>query len=254
MSKNIKHYATKYLFVMVSLLPVSKGFSAGNKNNTNQLESFGEYTFYVGTGFEHLLPSKIINSQIRGTDLEGFNPGFFVEVGAMNWSGQHGRSNYEHHIGFSGRFDYHNFNSRAFNVRDYQNAHTLAGEPNVVVDPTEHGCANVNDLIWTFNVNSGIGWYGATVDANCGLGWHFDNHGNFGPVIALGTGLGYRINKNFKLNAKWRLNIFPCENLNSKTFLPTSSALRNTIEIGAIYKLNEYRKGMQQQKTRKKHR
>ena len=250
MSKNIKHYATKYLFVMASLLPVSKGFAAGNKNDKNQLESFGENTLFVGAGVEHLLPSRIIDSQIHAKDLEGFNPGFFIEVGSMNWSGRHGLSNYEHHIGFSGRFDYHNFNSRAFNVRAHQNSHILAGETGAIVAPNEHGCANVYDLIWTFNVNSGIGWYGATVDANCGLGWHFDNHGNFGPVIALGTGVGYRINKNFKVNAKWRLNIFPCENLNSRTLLPTSSVLRNTLEIGVIYKLNEYRKSQQKQKKR----
>ena len=241
MSINIKHDTAKYLFVIASLLPVSKGFSAENKNN--QLPSVGEYTFSIGAGVEHLLPSRIIDSQIRGKDLEGFNPGFFVELGALNWSGQHGRSDYEYHIGFSGRFDFHSFNSRAYNVREIQNASALAGQPGRFVEADEVGCASVKDIINTLNINAGIGWVGLTFDTNCGLGWHFDNHGNYGPVIVFGGGLGYRINKNFKVNAKWRLNTFPCENLNSKTHLPTTPGVRNTFEIGAIYKLNEYHKG-----------
>lgn len=240
MHHNLKTDLTKYLFAVASLLPVAKSAS-GNDNGTCFLPLDGEYTLAFSAGFEHLLPSSVINSQIHGKDLEGFNPGVFAEIGAFKWSGQHGSTNYEHHIGFSGRFDYHNFHSRAYNVNNAVNANVLHGEPLLYVDPAQHGCAHVQDFIGTFNINSNIGWYGCVFGANCGLGLHFDNHGNFGPVIALGAGIGYRFNESVRLDARWRLNMFPCENLNSKTRPATTPGLRNNAEMCVIYKLRSYR-------------
>lgn len=248
MNKNIKHSAVKYLIATAALMPIAKPADAKNKH-TEDLPSVGEYTLSFDAGFQHLLPSRIINCQIKGTDLEGFNPGFFLEIGTFNWSGQHGKSNYEYHIGFTGRFDYHNFHSRAYNIKDAQNSNIMAGEPLKYVDPSEHGCAHVTDLINTLNVYSGLGWGGATFDINTGIGWHFDNHGNFGPVVVMGGGIGYRFNKNVKMSAKWRLNMFPFENLGSQTLLPTTPAIRNSIEIGIMYKLNALYKDQQKNKS-----
>ena len=239
MRYKLKQIITKYLFIAASILPVAKKAN-GTEIGTYRLPYTGEYTLTFGAGFEHLLASRVIDSQIHYKDLEGFNPGVFVEIGAANWSGQHGITNYEYHIGFSGRFDYHNFHSRAYNIQGSINANTMAGNPSLYVDPAEHGCAHVQDFIGSFNVNSGIGWYGCIVDANCGLGMHLDNHGNFGPVIIFGTGIGYRFNANCRLDAKWRLNVFPFENLNSKTNPATTPGLRNNIEIGVLYKLQEF--------------
>ncbi len=224
---------------MASMLPIAKSASAKDINSYNPPYD-GEYTLTFGVGFEHLVPSKAVNSKIRANDLEGFNPGVFAEIGVCKWTGQHGRSGYEYHIGFMGRFDYHNFHSRAYNMNAAINAKNLAGDNTLYVDPTEHGCANVNGFMGTFNINSGIGWYGCIVDANCGFGMHADDHGNFGPVIALGAGIGYRFNERVKLNAKWRLNIFPFENLDSKTNPGTNPGLRHNVEIGVVYKMKEF--------------
>lgn len=232
MKYNLKLGTLKYIFAIASLLPVAKNAYGKYK----PMPRDGEYTFSFGAGIQHMLPSSIVNSQIKGTDLEGFNPGLFIEAGAFNWSGQHGHTQYEYHIGFTGRIDCHVFNSRAYNVKATENASILAGNPRSV-DAANHGCARVHDFMGTFNVNSGIGWKGFVFDANCGLGAHFDNRGNFGPVITFGTGLGYRFNETVRLDAKVRTYIFPFENLNSRTNPTTNPGLRNSVELGVIYKL-----------------
>ena len=240
MKYNLKHYVSKYVFLVASFLPVAKNVSAKGIPGYNPLyipPYDGEYTLTFGAGFEHLLPSNTINAQINANDLEGFNPGLFVEFGANKWTGQHGFSDYEYHLGFMGRFDYHNFHSRAYNMN---NTNSIESDNSLQTNPQTPNSVHVQDFIGTLNVISDIGWYGATIGANCGLGMHRDNHGNFGPVIALGAGLGYRLNQNFKVNAKWRLNIFPFENLNSKTNPATNPGLRNSFEVGVVYKLPEY--------------
>ena len=235
-------------------MPVAKPAFAGEKKD-NSLPSVGEYTLFVSAGMEHLVASRVINSQIHGKELEGFNPGCYIEIGVFNWSGQHGKTNYEYHIGFSGRFDYHDFHSRAYNMNAETNANVLAGETFKYVDPAEHGCSHVQDYINTFNLHSDFGWVGLVFTTNVGVGWHFDNQGNYGPVLTFGGGLGYRFNKNWRLDAKWRLNTFPCENLNSKTHLPTTPGLRNSLELGVIYKLDALRKDQMNEKHRNgKHR
>ena len=254
MDHNTKIHISKYLITTAALLPIAKHTEAKNYN-PEDLHSVGEYTLGFSAGLEHLLPSGIINSQIKGKDLEGFNPGVFLEIGVFKWSGQHGNSNYEYHMGFTGRFDYHNFHSRAYNINDVRNVNIATGEPFKYIDPNDHGCAQVQDFINTLNMYSGLGWGGATLDANAGIGWHFDNHGNFGPVVALGMGFGYRFNKNIKLKANWRLNMFPFENLGSKSMPATTPGLRNNLEISVLYKLNALHKGQEIKKhTRGKQR
>jgi opacity protein-like surface antigen len=248
--KNVdKVSVAKYLFLMASVLPVAKSAQASNKNS-EVLPSKGEYTLVFSAGFEHLLPSRIVNSQINAKDLEGFCPGFFVEAGFANWSGQHGNSNYEIHIGFTGRFDYHNFNSRAYNIKDALNVYYRDLQPYPWVDPSNYGCAHVHDFINTLNINTGFGWAGFVFDVNAGAGIHFDTHNNWGPVIALGGGLGYRFDENFKLDAKWRLNLFPCENFN-RPYSATNPGIRNSIEIGLTYKLKSFQKDVQKHKNGK---
>ena len=255
MHKDFRLLTAKYLIISAALLPASKQANAKITYNPEDLQSIEEYTLGFSAGLEHLAPSRIINSEIQGKDLEGFNPGVFLEIGVFKWSGQHGKSNYEYHFGLTGRLDYHNFHSRAYNINDVRNVNIATGEPSKFVDPKEHGCAHVQDFINTLNVYSGLGWGGATLDVNAGIGWHFDNHGNFGPVIALGSGFGYRFNKNIKLSAKWRLNMFPFGNLDSNTFRSTNPGLRNSIEIGVLYKLNALHKGQEIKKhTRGKQR
>ena len=237
----------KYLIAASSLLPIAKPAFAGEKKD-NSLPSVGEYTLFVSAGLEHLVPSRIVNSQINSKELEGFNPGAYIEIGMFNWSGQHGKTNYEYHIGFSGRLDYHNFHSRAYNIYDARNVYIAAGEPNKYVDPANYGCAHIQDIINTFNMHSDFGWVGLVFATNVGVGWHFDNHGNYGLLFTLGGGLGYRFNKNWRLDAKWRLNMFPCEKLNSKDRMYTTPALRNNLEIGVIYKLDALRKDQMNEK------
>ncbi len=249
MNKKIKLGSVKYLIAAASLLPIAKPAEAKHKTKED-LPSVGEYTMFFSAGFEHLVPSPIVNSQIKSKELEGFNPGAFLEIGVANWSGQHGKSNYEYHIGFSGRVDYHNFHSRAYSMNERQNINIMAGEPYKYVDPAEYGCSDVQDIVSTLNVRSDFGWYGVVFNTNAGLGWHFDNHGNAGPVLVFGCGVGYRFDKNFRLDARWRLNMFPFENLGSKTRLSTTHGLRNNLEISLIYKLNAYKKDMQKKHTR----
>ena len=250
MKTSYKLNMTKYLFLIASMLPVAKNAQAGSKNS-EVLPSKGEYTLVFSAGFEHLTPSRIVESRINAKDLEGFCPGFFLEAGFANWSGQHGRSNYETHIGFTGRFDYHNFHSRAYNVNDALNVYYGEGQTHPWVDPSNYGGAHVQDFINTLNVNTGFGWAGFVFDVNAGAGMHFDNQGNWGPLIAFGGGFGYRFNENFKLDAKWRLNLFPCENFN-RPHSATNPGVRNSIEIGLTYKLKAYQKGLQQQSNGKR--
>ncbi len=233
----------KYLFLITSLLPVAKNAQARTKNS-EVLPSKGEYTLVFSAGFEHMLPSRIIESQIKAKDLEGFGPGCFVEAGFANWSGKHGHSNYETHIGFTGRFDYHNFYSRAYSIKDALNAKYRAGQTGPYVDPNDFCGAHVQDFINTLNVNTGFGWAGFIFDVNAGVGMHFDNRGNWGPVVAFGGGFGYRFDENFKLDAKWRLNLFPYENLN-KPYSSTNPGLCNSIELGLTYKLKAFQKDTQ---------
>lgn len=243
MKYNVKTYISKLLIALMTLIPSYKTANAKDKSDY-KLDAQGENAVCISAGFEFILPARIVNDRINAKDLEGFNHGGFLEVGFQNWSGQHGNTNYEIHYGISGRAELQRFHSRAFNILDAENARLGAGETNVWVDPTDYGCASVTEWMGLLNLNSGLGWSGFTFDANLGVGMHADNHNNYGPVIAVGTGIGVRASKNIKITAMYRLNTFPFEKFRrSAGGGVTNPGLRHDFEIGLIYKFQKRKTG-----------
>ena len=241
MKYNIKTYIPKLLIALMTLVPTYKTANAKDKSDY-QLDAQGENSICISAGFEFLLPSRIVNTKINATDLEGFNHGGFLEVGFQNWSGQHGNTNYEIHYGISGRAELQHLHSRAYNVNDAINARLGAGETNVWVDPTNIGCSEVTEWMGLLNLNSGIGWSGFTFESVLGVGMHADNHNNYGMVVAIGTGAGVRVNKNIKITAMYRLNTFPFEKFRHYGGGVTNPGLRHNMEIGLIYNFHNIKK------------
>ena len=232
--QNIKTLPIKGLIAAMSLLPVAKSSAKTNY----QLKPDNKYTLVVKGGPTFVLPSYIINSNIKGNDMSGFNGGGFIEVGAARWLGEQGYTGKaEFLMDFTGRIDIMHMNSKASAVYDKRNVHN---DPNYFADDVNP--RSINDLIASLNMSTGFGGHGVTVGANAGLGWHFDNGGNYGPVCIFGTGLGVRLNDHMQLNAKYRFYFFPFENLGSETFKPTTVRLRNLVELGFVYKIQGVQK------------
>ena len=227
--QNIKTLPIKCLIAAMSLLPIAKSSAKTNY----QLKPDNKYTLVVKGGPTFVLPSYIINSNIKGNDMSGYNGGGFIEIGAARWLGEQGyNGKAEFLMDFTGRIDVMHMNSKASAVYDKRNVHN---DPNYFADDVNP--KSVNDLIASLNMSTGFGGHGVTVGANAGLGWHFDNCGNYGPVCILGTGLGVRLNDRMQLNANYRFYFFPFENLESNTFKPTTVRLRNLVELGFVYKI-----------------
>lgn len=237
MRKNSKTQVAKYLITAMTLIPVAK--TANARNNLDYCASpDDEMTFTIKAGPTFVLPSIVVNNQIGGKDLEGFNGGFHVETGFSKWLGGQGCcGTKETHFELTARFDYANMNSRFQSMKSEDNAHFLATNEHKTMNAGDYGCANVNDLMWTLNAGFGIGASGITWDTKIGCGWHFDNHGNYGPVILAGFGLGARVTRQMKLVARYNFYSFPCDNFKSYSMPPTSAPLRHLMEVGFIYKL-----------------
>lgn len=235
----IKLGTIKYLIAAASLLPVAKSANAENNNSGNyKLTDNDKYTLIIKAGPTFVLPSYIINSQINGKDMTGYNGGGFVELGVAKWLGEQGCSGKaEVLLDFSGRIDIMHMNSRAAAVYDANNAFYLSNGHYSTMYADGFGYRNRNDVIGTLNIGAGVGGHGVTVSANGGIGWHFDDGGNFGPVISGGLGLGVRLNDHMQIGANYRCMIFPYENLGGRSLPVTTVPLRNLFELGFVYKL-----------------
>ncbi len=237
MLKTSKTQVAKYLLTAMTLIPVAKTAEAKCGVDYRALDS-DEFTFTIKVGPTFVLPSQIVNNQIGGNDMEGFNGGAHIETGFSRWQGGLGASGEgETHCELTVRFDYLNVNSRAQNIYAEDNAHYFASGQHYTFNAKDFGCANVNELLWTLNAGFGIGASGITWDTKVGCGWHMDNHGNYGPVLLAGFGLGARITRQMKLVARYNLYLFPYDNFNSRTNPRTSVPVHNLIEVGFLYKL-----------------
>lgn len=237
MNKNAKTNLTKFLIALTALAPVAKNANAKAASDY-KVSYYDNYTFTIKAGPLFVLPSRVINSQIKATDLEGFNGGAYLEAGFAKWAGGAGASgNGEVHLEFTGRFEYTRMNSRAQSMIAADNAHLLATGNHTALNADDFGCAQVTDLMGTLNGALGFGGNGVTFDTKVGLGWHLDNHGNYGPVFITGCGLGVRLNKQMKLLTRYNFHVFPFENLRSHTMPATSVGIRHSIEIGFMYKI-----------------
>ena len=244
MNKKIKLGTIKYLLAAASLLPVAKPVNAENNKSENyKLSENGKYTLVVKAGPTFVLPSYIINSQINGKDMTGYNGGGFIEFGAAKWLGEQGHSGKaEFLLDFTGRMDIMHMNSRAAAAYDANNQHYAITGHYTTMYADEYRYVNRNDIIGTLNIGAGFGGHGVTVSANGGLGWHFDNGGNFGPVLSGGIGLGVRLNDHMQLGANYRCMIFPYENLGGRALPVTTVPLRNLFELGFVYKMQSKEK------------
>lgn len=232
--QKIKTLPVKGLIAAMSLLPIAKSSAKTNY----QLKPDNKYSLVIKGGPTFVLPSYIIDNNIKGSDMSGYNGGGFVEIGAARWLGGQGYTGKaDFLIDFTGRIDVMHMNSRAAAVYEQRNVYNDPYHFASDVNPK-----NRNDLIATLNVSTGFGGHGVTVGANGGFGWHFDNGGNFGPVCVFGTGLGVRLNDHIQLNANYRFLFFPYENLGSETFKPTTVRLRNLVELGFVYKIQPVEK------------
>lgn len=254
MLKTSKTQVAKCLIATMTLIPVAKMTNAKENPNYRALYS-DQFTFTVKAGPTFVLPSQIVNNQIGGTDMEGFNGGAHIETGFSKWQGEQGASgNTETHFELSARFDYLNVNSRAQSMYAADNAHYLATGEHCALDSKDFGCANITDLMWTLNAGFGIGGSGITWDTKIGCGWHMDNHGNYGPVLLAGFGLGARVTRQMKLVARYSLYSFPYDNFNSYTNPRTSVPLRHLVEVGFMYKLKTKEAKTNYAQSRARHR
>ncbi len=240
MNDKIKFGIAKCLLAGVALAPVANVASAKeNKDKSNyKVSYFDNYTFTIKAGPIFVLPSPTMNAQIKANDMEGFNGGAYVEAGVAKWQGEMGKSgNGEVHFEFTGRLDLIGMNSRFQAMRSEDNAHFMATGQHATLNANDFGCSDVKDIMPSLNAAICAGGHGITFDTRAGFGMHLDTHGNFGPVIITGIGLGARINKQMKLMLRYSLHVFPCDNFGSYTRPASSAGLRNTIELGFMYKL-----------------
>lgn len=244
MDKKLKMNLIKYALVAAPFLFASN--SAKATNNRTLIRSAaaydnGGYNLSLHAGFIYVLPNAIDDKTYDRKTMSGFNGGGFIELGGAKWY-KLGNSNVEFHFEPFARFETVSLNTYVYSMNNDYNIVNAKGGTTLPHYIKDYPYERVQNFTTTGNVNIGLGYNGFTVEVQGGLGFHADTKKQHGIVMALGAGLGARINDHIKIRAGYRANANIFNNFGSPSTVPL---FRHDVEIGIKYlfgaKNNAYR-------------